>query len=316
MAICTITGALPIMRRLGYADARRLVGVGIDDAWRLHVKINSRWDAKGWPDQLIEQLAAAGAQVATPPVYVVLSDGLPVCWLGADGVVATSTATLTRTQQRHADQAAQALGDLYRHSLGRLADACAQGEGRHDDLDGGEPRPDRLGWLRVANPARPARAWWVPISGDLDQSRRQVAEATGTPEPLIITANWYGDYGRLAHRPGLDVLCAITRAAAAHELPTGVVGNWLATEGGVAGPINAADIPAAFSQVYIGQFSNELAYTAYRLEELGWEKALRQLGAWEFLDTRAVNRHLFAYEVHAIRDESAGIVVCRRGHTS
>lgn len=310
MAIQTITEALHQMRRLGYADARRLVGVGIEDAWRLP---GGTIMTKTWPDALRAQLAAAGADLNSTPVYVVLSDGAPVCWLTADGVVVTSTAELTRTQARHRDQAAQALSQLSRYTLARLADACDVREGRRDDVDD-DFHPERLGSLRVANPARPARAWWVPISGDLDEARRRVADATGTPEPLIITAYGYGDYGRDAQWLRLDVLCAINRAADAHDLPVGVVGNWLAAEGGLAGLIGAEDIPPAFAEAYIGRFSHELAYTAYRLDELGWEKALRELGALEFFDTNAFNRHLFAYEVRAVRDEGArgGIVVCRR----
>jgi hypothetical protein len=167
----------------------------------------------------------------------------------------------------------------------------------------------------VANPTRPARAWWLPINGDLATARRRVAEATGTPEPLVITACGYGDYGQRAHRLGLDVLCAINQVADMHELPAAVVGTWLAIEGGLTSKVNAADLPAAFAEVYIGRFSHQQAYTAWHLDELGWTKTLRELGAWKFLDTAAVNRHLFNEEVHAIRDHTAhgeGIVVCRR----
>jgi hypothetical protein len=312
MAVQTIGEALRAMRQLSHATSGRLVGVSIDDAWRLP---GGKIDTKGWPEAFTAQLAAAGADTANPPAYVVLSDATPVCWLTGDGVVATSTtATLTHTQIRHLDQAAQALGDLHRHTLARLADAVDARAVRRDDI-AGDLRQDRIGSLRVANPDRPARAWWVLVHADLAESRLRVAEVTGTDQPLIITAYGYGGYGRKAHRLQLEVLCAINQAADRHDLPAAVVGDWLAAEGGLAGLIGAEQIPAAFDAAYIGRFSHELAYTAFRVDELGWEKALRKLGALEFLDTSAFNRHLFTDQVRAIRDSSpdaAGIVVCRR----
>lgn len=311
MAKYTITEALRQMQRLSYADAGRLVGVDLHDSWRLPA---AKTGAPGWPPRLNELLAArtAGTVTAATPVYLVLSDGFPVCWLTVDGVIVTPEATLTRNQARHQQWATAALADLYRHALGQLADLRDARDGRDDDMDNGY-RTDRVGSLRVANPAEPARAWWVPITGDLDESHRRVADATGTQAPIIITAHGYGQYGRDARHPQLDVLCAINRTAEAHDLPAGVVGDWLAAEGGLAGLLNADDIPAAFADAYIGRFAHQLSYTAYRLDELGWEKTLRELGAIEFFDTHKFDRHLFTNEVRAVRDDTGrGLVVCRR----
>jgi len=310
MARYTITEALRQMQRLSYADAGHLVGVDLHDAWRLPA---AKTGAPGWPPQLNELLAArtAGTVTAATPVYLVLSDGFPVCWLTVDGVIVTPEAALTRNQVKHQQSATAALADLYRHTLGQLANLRDARDGRDEDMDNGY-RSDRVGSLRVANPGEPARAWWVPISGDLDESHRRVADATGTQAPIIMTAYGYGQYGRDARHPQLDVLCAINRTAAAHDLPAGVVGDWLAAEG-VAGLLNADDIPAAFGEAYIGRFGHQLSYTAYRLDELGWEKTLRGLGAIEFFDTQKFDRHLFTNEVRAIRDDTGrGLVVCRR----
>jgi hypothetical protein len=311
MAKYTITQALRQMQRLSYADAGRLVGVDLHDAWRLSA---AKTGAPGWPPRLNELLAArtAGTVTATTPVYLVLSEGFPVCWLTVDGVIVVPEATLTRTQAKHQQWATAALADLYRHTLGQLANLRDARDGRDDDMDHGY-RPDRVGSLRVANPDEPARAWWVPITGDLHESQRHVVDATGTQTPIIITAHGYGQYGRDVRRPQLDVLCAINRTAVAHDLPTGVVGDWLAAEGGLAGLLNADDIAAAFADAYIGRFGHQLSYTAYRLDELGWETTLRELGAIEFFDIHKFDRHLFTNEVRAIRDDSGGgLVVCRR----
>jgi hypothetical protein len=75
------------------------------------------------------------------------------------------------------------------------------------------------------------------------------------------------------------------------------------------------EVAPAFAEAFVGVFSQELSYTAFRLAETGWEAALRQLGAIELLDTAKYNRHLFDREVGAItnsRDTGGGIVVCRR----
>lgn len=312
MAIRTIAEVLRAMRRLDHTTTGHLVGIGINDAWRMP---GGKSTATGWPARVIEQLATAGADTMNPPVYLVLSDDIPVCWLTGDGIVAISTAAdLTRAQIRHRDQAARSLADLHRHTLAWLADALDAKEGRLDDLSDRD-RPERVGSLRVANPAHPARAWQVPISGDLDQSRQRIAEVTGTDQPLVITAYGYGEYALRAHRLPLEMLCAINDAAGRRGLPAAVVGDWLAAEGGLAGLVSAEELPTAFNKAYIGRFTHELSYTAFRLDELGWEKTLRELGAIEFFNVDAFNRYLFNSQVRAIRDTSTdggGIVVCRR----
>jgi len=323
MTKCTISQALRKMQSLTFADAGRLVGVDpTADAWRIPAAAAG---TPGWSTPLTELLAGGttGAVAQAAPAYLVLSDEFPVCWLTADGVVVTAPdAGLSRTQLKHRKAATDALGDLHRYTLSRLADRRDARDGRHSDTDDAYT-PDRIGSLRVANPTEPARAWWVPITGDLDASQRRVADATGTDQPLIITACGYGGYARDAHRLRLDVLCGLHRAAAAHNLPPGVVGDWLTEDGGPAElpntqPLSADDILAAFADAYLGRFSHRHAYTAHRMVELGWEQALREMGATEFFDTRAFEHHLFSYEVIALTvdDYHGDVVVCRQRRAS
>jgi hypothetical protein len=269
---------------------------------------------RGWPDDLNTLLTAraGGIFTAATPAYLMLSDGAPVCWLTVDGVIVILTLPLTRNQTKHQQQATAALGDLARHALARLADLRHSRDGRRDDIDNGF-QPDGIGCIRVANPAEPARAWWIPLGGDSTEAHQRVADTIGCDQPLIITANGYGTYGRDVDRPRLDVLCFINAAATANQVPANVVGDWVATMGGLARLIPASDIAARFAAVYIGRFASQLFYTAFRLDELGWEAALRQMGALEFFDERAFDQHLFTYQVRAFAiDSGRGIAVCRR----
>nr|WP_030500987.1 hypothetical protein [Micromonospora purpureochromogenes] len=314
MANATITDALRAMRRLGTTSAGRLTGMNLDDAWRMPALASG---APGWPDGLNALLAdrTAGTVTGDTPAYVVFSDGFPVCWLTCDAVTVVPPADLSRNQVKHRDLAVEALADLVRYALSRLADLRDVRDGRPDDVDSGYGT-ERLGMVRVADPACPARAWWVPVGADLPEARRRINDTIGGGEPLILVAHGYGDYGRSAHRLHLDVLCAINAAAEAHHLTGNVVGDWLAGEGGLApGLVPADEVAPKFAEAFVGVFSHELSYTAFRLAETGWEAALRQLGAIEFFDTAKYNRHLFDREVRAItnsRDTGGGIVVCRR----
>ena len=80
-------------------------------------------------------------------------------------------------------------------------------------------------------------------------------------------------------------------------------------------PAAAPATAAAFAAAFVGVFTNELAYAAFRLEQIGWDAALRQLGAIEFFDTAAYKRHVFDREVRAISISSTaggGVAVYRR----
>jgi hypothetical protein len=313
VANATITEALRAMRRLATTSAGRLSGLHLDDAWRMPAVTTG---AAGWPEAFNALLVdrAAGTVTDDTPAYIVFSHGFPICWLSYDGVTVVPQADLSRNQIKHQEMAVDALANLARHALGRLADLRDVRDSRGEEVDSGY-RTDRIGMVRVADPALPARAWWVPVGADIAEARRRVSDATGTDRPLILAAHGYGDYGRNAHRVQLDVLCAINAAADVHSLTAGVVGDWLAAEGGLApGLIPADEVVPAFAEVFVGVFSHELAYTAYRLAELGWEQALRGLGAIEFFDSAKFNRHLFDREVRAISNSSdlRGIVVCRR----
>lgn len=315
MAKTTVCDALRVMQHLVTASAGRLDGINLlHDAWRMSALGSG---APGWPDDLNVLLAdrAAGTVTGDTPVYIVCSDGFPVCWLTYDAVTVVPTADLSRNQIKHRDLAVVSLAGLARHVLGQLADLRDVRDGRPEDVDAGY-RTDRHGMARVAGARCPARAWWVQVGADLPETERRTSAATRLTgdEVLILAAHGYGEYGRRAHRVQLDVLCAINAAAEAHQLPGSVVGDWLAGEGGLApGRIPADEVAPAFAEAYVGVFNSERAYVAALLELNGWEAALRQLGALEFFDTAAYRQYLFSREVRAITNSAGGgIVVCRR----
>ncbi|MET7396296.1 hypothetical protein ABZS66_22725 [Dactylosporangium sp. NPDC005572] len=318
MARTTISEALRAMQHLRTADGGRLTGINLmDEGWRMPAL---RSAAAGWPTGLTALLAVdtAGTVTGDTPAYLVCSDGIPVCWLTYDGITVTATGGLSRNQAVHRDLAVAALAGVARHALGRLADLRDVRDGRPDDADP-DQRNDRHGMARVANPECPARAWWVPVGAALPQTQHRVRTATGTDDPLILAAHGYGTYGRQAHRLQLDLLCAINAAAETHRVAGNVIGDWLAGEGGLtADPLPADEIVTGFAEAFIGVFSHELAYTTTRIAENGWEAVLHQVGAFEFFDTAAYQRHLFNHEVRAITNSctsgggSGGIIVCRR----
>ncbi|GIJ49388.1 hypothetical protein Val02_62740 [Virgisporangium aliadipatigenens] len=311
MPTFTISDVLHAVRRLETASSGRLIGIDLADTWRRPTVSRG---VTGWPAKFAALVAMAddGTICGETPKYAVFSDQFPVCWITHDGVIVTPDGTaLSPMQVRHQRQAIEALRDLARYAIGRLADLHAARNGRPDDVDNGH-WADRAGVIRVADPSVPARAWWVPIDADRDEAHRRVREATGVDEPLILTAYGYGAYGRASHRLHLDVLCALNTAADRHDVPAAVVGDWLSSEAGFAA--SAAEIVYQFAQAYVGTFDHERHYTAVRLAESGWEQALRDLGAFEFFDTDKFNRHLFTYDVRAIANPTGmrGIIVCRR----
>jgi hypothetical protein len=318
MAMGTIRAALSAMRRLNTTSATRLKGIHLDDDWRIPAL---RSGAADWPADLNTALTArtTGTVTGDTPAYVVFSDGFPVCWLTYDAATIAAPANLSRNQTKHRDLALQALADLTRHALGRLADLRDVRDGRPADVDNGY-HEGRVGMARVAAQDRPTRAWWVPVGADRCRARRRIGETTGVDadQTLILAAYGYGDYGRHADRIDLDVLRAIATAAENHHLPAAVVGDWLATEGGLhPGQVPADDVVPAFTAAFVGVFSHELGYTAFRVAELGWKDQLRRLGMSEFFDEAKFNRHLFGQQVRAITNpgQAGGIVVCRRaGH--
>ena len=311
--VATISEALSAMRRLATTNAGRLAGVNL-----VHAPGTTGTPTGGpdWPGGLNRLLAAraAGTVTGATPAYLVTSDRYPICWLTADAAIVTPMAALSRNQAKHQRLVTEALVDLCRYAVGRLADHRDLRDGRPADIDTGA-RADRVGSVRVANPSARSRAWWVPIGPDLPDADRRITDATGSDPPLIIAAHGYGRYGREARRLHLDTLCAINAAAGTYDLPADAVGDWLTAEGPDT-VLPAADITAAFADAYLGRFSHRLAYTQFRLGELGWERALRHLGALEFFDTPALDHHLFSNEVRAINDSGrpGGIVVCRRAH--
>src|SRR5262245_51085917 len=136
------------MRRFAYTSTGRLTGIDLADSWRLATHMQ-----QGWPADLAALLAgrAAGTFTAATPVYLVLSDGAPICWVNLDGVVVRGEVPLTRIQASHQRQATTALADPARHALARLADQRDTIERRTDNLDSIRDG-DQHGWLRVANP--------------------------------------------------------------------------------------------------------------------------------------------------------------------
>jgi hypothetical protein len=306
----TITEALREMRGLNTTDAGRLRGI--------HLRYSSlslphqalSGTPQPWRDQLDHAIAARGAGTVTTdsPEYVVLSDNAVVAVLTVAGRVSLPDYPLSSNQAKHQDAAARSLADLYRHTIRDLADRRAALDGREQDA-AAEYERHPGGALRVAPSADPTDTRWVLISADLDDARHTVQRACGADpdQVLIVTASGYGKYGRDRHRLSLDILCAMHQVAATHEVSLCTVGNWLAAEGATTTDITPPAVVEQFARAYIGPFTDELTYTRYRMGQLGWTSALEAAGiADRYLDSVAVNRDWFTYQVRQVDSGSSG----------
>jgi hypothetical protein len=306
----TITEALREMRGLNTTDAGRLRGI--------HLRYSSlslphqalSGTPQPWREQLDSAIAARGDGTVTTdtPEYVVLSDNTVVAVLTVAGRVWLPDYPLSSNQAKHQHAAAQALGDLYRHTIRDLADRPAARDGREPDA-AAEYDPHPGGALRVAPSADPTNTQWVLITADLDQARHTVQRACGADpdQALIVTASGYGTYGRDRHRLDLDILCAMHQVTTTHEVSLCTVGNWLAAEGTTTTAITAPSVVEQFARAYIGAFPDELTYTRHRMGQLGWTSALEAAGiADHYLNTVAVNRDWFTQRVRQVDSATSG----------
>ena len=258
-----------------------------------------------WRDQLQGAIEERESGTINPdsPEYLVFSDGVLVAVLTAAAHVVLPDYPLSSRQAKHQRAAAEALGDLHRHTLRDLADRRAAREGReHDAAAEYEPHPG--GALRVAPLADATDTRWVHIGADLDQARRTMQEACGVDveQALIVTAAGYGRYGRDRHRIDLDLLCAMHQIADKHGVSLGAVGDWLDAEGATtASDVSPQQIVEQFAAAYIGPFRSEDDYTRHRMRQLGWTQALHAAGIPEnYIDLRAITRDWFTQLVRRI----------------
>ncbi|MBI1758149.1 MAG: hypothetical protein HYR62_02825 [Actinobacteria bacterium] len=303
MTVSTLTEALQRLRHLGNVRTTTLHGV------RLTGFVRDLPDLSTTPGPLREHLQAEfhttdhpGDRDADSVEYLVCSGGLPVLWLTADARTHTPSYPLTATQTRHQHAARTALGDLYRHILNELADRRGLREHQPSDTTGHHQEHTDGPILRVAPREDPTSTWWVRLSGDPQQDRQRVLShcgATGSENVLVLAAFGYGDYGRQAHRPHLDVLCAMHHLTRTHPVPLVAIGDYLTT----AHPSSSTPTPSTgdllatltrIPDTFRGVFGSQTAYTEAHLERIGWTRALHQAGIpTTALDLPALTRQLF-----------------------
>lgn len=297
---CTLTEALRRMRRLHSVHAGRLRGDHphhLDTSTLGLTGLTARRRA-----QLTDRITTAQpAPVdADTPAYLVTSDGDLIAWLTVNAAVIAPDMPLSRNQAKHQRQAADALGDLDRHTLADLADARERRENRpsssiwdHQEL---------IGALRVATPIDPTRTTWVRVDGDTRHTHTEIARETGwdPDDTLIITAVGYGRHGDHTRRLSLDVLCAINAIAAEHRVPLHVIGDWVDDPDGLGGKPEADTLHERFRNAHLGRFESRGHYTCHRMGDQGWTEVMRRTGIEEFFDTSAYQHHLFTREVTGI----------------
>ena len=297
----TITEALHEMRRLRNVDAGRLRGVAV------HYYLDELTDLDRlpapWGSRLVELIEArkAGTITTDTPHYLVYSDRMPVAWATVHAAVVTPTVPMSTVQAKHQRQVAAVLADLDRDILEGLADLRDQREGRPDTTEA-HHEPHMIGALRVAPADDPTATRWVRPSADLDQTRADVARALGVPaaDALIVSAVGYGHHGYHAHRLSQELVCAMQAIAAANDVSLATVGNWIDSDHGQAGTVDASTLPARFAAVYIGRYTSEADYTVHRMDTLGWTDLLRDSEMEAYFDLPRYARHLFISDVFSI----------------
>ena len=300
----TITDALREMRALHATNAGRLRGIHVRDTMYSRP---DHWLAKTpqpWRDRLQTAIGARHTGALTPdsPEYLVFSDSVLVVVLTAAAQVVLPDYPLSTNQTKHRTLAAQALGDLHRHTLRELADRRAAVEGRDQDA-AAEYDQHPTGALRVAPSTDPTNTRWVHIGADLDQARRTVAHAcrTDPDQILIITAAGYGKYGRNRHRLPLPVLCAMHQVADKHQVSLRTAGDWLDAEGATTLDVTPQTVVEQFTAAYIGPFADQMAYTRHHMAQLGWTHAVSAAGIPDqYIDTQAIARDWFSTDVRAV----------------
>jgi hypothetical protein len=307
------------MRGLHTTDAGRLRGVHLRYSSLSRPHRGLAGTPQPWRDQLLAAIAARESGTVHPdsPEYVVFSDGVVIAVLTAAAHVVLPDYPLSTLQAKHQRAAAEALGDLHRHTVRDLADRRAAREGREADADA-EYEPHPGGALRVAPLADMTDTRWVRIGADLDHAHRTVQAACGADaeQVLIVTAAGYGRYGSHRHRLSLDILCAMHQIADTHDVSPGAVGDWLEAEGATtATDVSPQQIVEQFAAAYIGPFRDEDDYTRHRMSQLGWTQALQAAGIPEdYLDLRAITRDWFTQLVRRIDSGTWGRVeVFHRG---
>jgi hypothetical protein len=243
------------------------------------------------------------------PYYVVSCDGTPIAWLTWHGHVILPAAELTAFQRRHQDLAAQALTSVRAQVLAMLADERDRRESR---TDGARPEQPTEPIVRVAAVDEPTRSWWTTISGDHEATVAAVRRLVGADAVRVIDAWAYGWQAHNVDCPRLDMLCALHRAAAPHDIPPGVVGDWFHQLPEELWPV-PQDVPARFAAVFRGRFADRQAYVEHVLTEWGWLQALADAGIPQrYLDSKTLTAELMR-DVNVIDlDHKAGIVVVRR----
>jgi hypothetical protein len=297
----TIAEALQEMQQLRGADAGRLRGLEIRDNLDQLGGLNGM--PEPWGKHIAEQIEArrAGLILATTPVYVVVSDGLPVAWVTVHAAVVAPTMPMSTIQAKHQRQAVAVLADLDREALQALADQRDEREGRpvisEDDYAA------MVGALRVAPSHSPTGAQWVRVGADLDEAARELTRAAGVAsadQVMILAAVGYGHHGYRAHRLSLELICAMQAVIAAHPVSLSTVGNWIDHDYGLAGQVDPRTLPEQFAAAYVGRFASRGTYARHRLDEQGWSEILLAHGIEPYFDTRRYEGHLFAHEAFAI----------------
>jgi hypothetical protein len=300
---CTITEALRDMRRLHDVDAGRLRG---ETVYLSGYTADQPAPAapQPWADHLKRLIAAGRAGTITPdtPRYVVYSDNTAVAWLTVHAqVLAPPDMALTANQTKHQRQAAQVLSDLDRGALRDLADDRQRREGHPEVADAEYDAGD--GMLRVAPADDPTRTTWIPVDPDPAATRARAARALrlGPDHDVIVISAWgFGQHCARVHRLDLGLLCTIHAVAAAHGVDATTVGNWIAHEDGLAGPVDPTTLPTLFQAAYVGRYPDRDAYARARMDELGWTTAIAELGIEAYFNHDAHQRDVFRYEAIAI----------------
>ncbi|MGC5054937.1 hypothetical protein ACLQ2S_26230 [Micromonospora sp. DT48] len=257
----------------------------------------------------------AGVIDADTPAYLIYSNDLLVAWCTVRARVVTPDLVLSGAQVRHQRLAVQALSDLSRQALIRLADV--------------RPDTDHAGIDAVM---QHKAAVWVASAGDLTTTAAMVldadlavAEATvrqslfpqSAGALVVLNTTGFGAYGKYAHRPALPVLCAIRRIAAAHRLAPAVVGDWIAADGGTNTDLPVDDLPGIFDADFVGVYSTRSAYAEQHMTDSGWTEAIVRLGIpARYVNINALQRDLFDHTVQAVETTStsgfSAVAVFRR----
>jgi hypothetical protein len=293
----TIDQALTGMRHLRDVDTGRLRGVSLR-------RLSRRLDLSGTPAPYLELVARAIAAHRDGRLgrdcidYLVCSDSTVVVLLTAAGHVLRPDISLDRRQTRHQGLAIGALSDLSRYVLRELGERLAAAAG----TPGATALPHTVGMLLVAPADAPTAVRWLSAGPDVDDAGDRLRAAGLDPHNMIILdGDGYGRYRRDKHRLDLDTLCAIDLIAAVHGVERSVVGDWLAAEGAVDADVDPVEAAAVFGEVYLGAADRREQYTSRRMCELGWWRALADVGIpARYVDVAAIIRDWFSEKVRAI----------------